>query len=133
MTIMNTRPMNLKNYQLKTLIKTGAVTLFCACVLVYIVLKTEAVSKGVHLDVQGIQDGMVVFDGILPISGNAARAKHLLVNGREIFINQAGDFTDTLVLSPGYTIITIQAEDKFGTITQRRFEVIRQISEELNN
>lgn len=125
--------MTLKNYQLKTIIKVVAIGVFSLSILIYVILKTQAVSTGVKLHVEGISDGAVYSESTLLISGNAARAKHLLVNGREIFINQTGDFSDTLVLSPGYNIMTIEAEDKFGTITKETFEVILQTPKEISN
>ncbi|MDQ5953112.1 MAG: hypothetical protein QG551_340 [Patescibacteria group bacterium] len=86
----------------------------------------KTISMGVDLVVENIENGGVYTEGVIELKGNAKRAKVLEINGREITINQNGDFTDFLVLSPGYNIITVSAEDKFGKITKETFEVMRE-------
>ena len=53
-------------------------------------------------------------ENILKIAGNAKNAVSLTLNGREISINQDGDFEETLVLLLGYNTINLEARDKFG-------------------
>ena len=54
----------------------------------------------------------------IQISGIADRAKTLTLNGRSIFIDEKGNFSETVLLSPGYNVETIEAHDKFGRIEQ---------------
>ncbi len=51
------------------------------------------------------------------ISGNAHNIVSLTLNGKEIHTNASGDFTHTLVLPRGYTIVTLEAQDRFGRTT----------------
>lgn len=92
----------------------------------YIILNTRAVFNGIALEIEGIEAGAIYQEGVTEIKGNAKHSKHLLINGREINISQDGDFKDFLVLAPGYNIITISAEDKFGKITKEIYEVVRE-------
>ena len=115
--------------QKRNLLKiTSAVltTGFFLFVVTYAISKTNAITQGVDLSVNGIEQGRKYTEGFLAITGNAKHAKHLLVNGREVTINQNGDFSDTLVLLPGYNIITVSAEDKFGKVTKKTYEVVRE-------
>lgn len=112
----------------KTLIKIinrSLIFVFFSFIVIYAVLNTRLISRGINLVVLGIENGNIYNEGTLPIEGNAKRAKHVLVNGREINVNQSGDFMDMLVLLPGYNIITISAEDKFGKVTQKKFDIVR--------
>lgn len=106
-------------------IKTTLLVLLFVFIAGYTVFNTKLIIRGVNLVVLGIENGESYKKGSLDITGNANKARHLLVNGRELNITQEGDFSDTLVLLPGYNIITVSAEDRFGKITKKTFEVIR--------
>lgn len=89
----------------------------------YSVFQTRSLAKGVDLVVKGITDG-AIFDGnILNLTGQATHAKHIRVNDREILVDKDNNFSDELVLSPGYNIITIEAEDKFDKKTGKTYRV----------
>jgi hypothetical protein len=45
---------------------------------------------------------------------------------RPLYTDIKGNFSEKLLLSPGYNIIKIVAEDKFGSKTEERVEVILQ-------
>jgi len=116
-----TRKKNLKKV-IKFIVTFG----FFFFIAIYATINTRLISKGIKLSVNGIENGKIYTEGTLQIGGNAKRAKHVLVNGREINIDKTGEFTDFLVLLPGYNIITISAEDKFGKITKKTFDIIRE-------
>ncbi len=61
---------------------------------------------------------------IIKIQGNAKNAKVLSLNGREISIDQAGNFDETIALLPGYNIITLKAEDKFGYKDEKDYQLM---------
>lgn len=115
----------MKRRNLKKVIKTTFIFGFFSFIVLYAILNTRLISQGIDLSINGIENGKIYEEGTLEIMGNAKRAKHILVNGREININQEGVFNDVLVLLPGYNIITISAEDKFGKITKKTFDIIR--------
>ena len=117
---------SLAKENLKRIIKVVGTLGFFIFIIIYSLFRMKTISTGVDLVVQNIENGGIYTEGVLEIKGNAKRAKVLEINGREISINQNGDFTDFLVLSPGYNIITVSAEDKFGKITKETFEVMRE-------
>jgi len=115
-----------RTINLKTVIRNTAFLGFSLFIVFYAVLKTRDIARGVDLQVIGIQNGFKYKGEVLEISGNAKNSKHLLVNGREVYIDILGDFYDTLVLLPGYNIIAISAEDRFGKVTRQNFEIIKE-------
>lgn len=48
------------------------------------------------------------------ITGIARNVTAITLNGRPIFTNESGVFTERLVLERGYTIMTIRAHDRYG-------------------
>jgi len=58
------------------------------------------------------------------IKGVASKATYISINGREIFITKSGDFSESVVLLPGFSVVTINARDKFGKTALKKFEVV---------
>ena len=63
-------------------------------------------------------------ESILEVVGTAKNAKDLTLNNREISIDQAGNFKETVVLLPGYNLIDIKALDKFGNREEKNYKLI---------
>jgi len=68
--------------------------------------------------------GEVTHDSYLEVKGQAFNISSLSMNGRQIFIDERGDFNEGLLLARGYNIIEITAADKFGRISKEKREVI---------
>jgi hypothetical protein len=79
---------------------------------------------GVKIKNVNIVDGTRFTESILEITGNAKNATKLSLNGREISIDQKGNFNETVALLLGYNVITIKAEDKFGYMDEKNYKVI---------
>jgi cytoskeletal protein RodZ len=64
------------------------------------------------------------------LTGNARNIVKLTLNGREIQTNESGEFTQTLVLTNGYTIMELTAQDRFGRTTsvQRTYVYVPPLS-----
>jgi hypothetical protein len=65
-----------------------------------------------------------VAENVLTVAGNAQNAIHLLLDDREISVDQKGNFTETIALLPGYNILTIRAQDKFGYVDEKNYQLI---------
>ena len=65
---------------------------------------------------------------IVEVAGNARNAIYLSLNGREIFIDKDGSFTEPVALLPGLSVVTLDAQDKFGKTFEKKFEVMYQES-----
>lgn len=58
------------------------------------------------------------------VQGQASKAIYITLNGREIFIDKDGNFSESISLLPGFSIITLDAKDKFGKTAEKKFEVV---------
>lgn len=60
---------------------------------------------------------------ISKISGQAKNAIYLTINGREIYVDKDGTFTENMALPYGFSIITLVAKDQFGKTIEKTMEV----------
>lgn len=63
---------------------------------------------------------------LITIKGNAKNATYLSLNGREIFIDKDGSFSEQVSLLSGLSVVTIDAQDKFGKVSEKKFQVMYQ-------
>jgi hypothetical protein len=110
----------------KKTLKIILVSLLFIIIVVYAFFRSKDLIFGVKIRDMDIVDGSTMTNNILNITGNAKNALDLTLDGREISIDQQGNFNETIVLLPGYDIITIKAEDKFGNIDEKDYKLIYQ-------
>lgn len=53
---------------------------------------------------------------MVTLSGTASNIVRMTLNGRQIYTDSSGNFNEALVLENGYTIATLEAEDRYGRI-----------------
>jgi hypothetical protein len=80
--------------------------------------------RNVTLNGAKAQSGLVTSESTVKITGNAKNAVKLLLDGREISIDLKGNFEETIALLPGYNIVSIRAEDKFGYADEENYKLI---------
>ena len=78
----------------------------------------------VSLNGSPIQSGTTIPSAGIKLTGNAKNAIKLILDGREISIDQQGNWSETIALLPGYNIINIKAQDKFGNIDEKNYQLM---------
>jgi hypothetical protein len=58
------------------------------------------------------------------LSGSTQNIVKLTSNGKEIHTDASGSFTHELILENGYTIVSLQAQDRFGRTTSLTHEFV---------
>ncbi len=91
---------------------------------IYFLYQARGFLIGPEIVVDSPKAGEVTHDSYLQVKGQAFNISSLSMNGRQIFINERGDFNEDLLLARGYNIIEITAADKFGRISKEKREVI---------
>ncbi|MCW9054861.1 MAG: hypothetical protein OQJ98_02685 [Candidatus Pacebacteria bacterium] len=84
----------------------------------------QNVITGPVVTVDTPQNGATLLNAITNISGSAQNIAKISINNRPITIDEENTFSEKLLLSPGYNIITLYAEDKFGRTTEKTLELI---------
>ena len=83
--------------------------------------KMSFIFRGVKIQAQIVQDGSST---LATVKGVAEKATHITLNGREIFIDKDGNFSESIAMLPGFSVVTLNAKDKFGKTSQKKFEVV---------
>lgn len=111
---------DLKEKNIKWWIGTGSCVLLFVFIGIFVYAKMNFIWRGVQLDaiLERTDNPKIV-----TIKGNAEKAVHLTINGREIFIDKEGNFTEVVSPLPGYSVITLFAKDKFGKTAEKKFEL----------
>ena len=118
-----------KMFYNKKILAVAGFFLFFLLILAYGFFGAKDLIFGVKIrevEVDGVpaQSGATSKNEVVALSGNARNAIFLSLNGREISLDQKGDFAETIALSPGYNIINISARDKFGYTDEKNYQVM---------
>ncbi|MFA6050232.1 MAG: hypothetical protein WC761_03490 [Candidatus Paceibacterota bacterium] len=89
-------------------------TVFLLLFILYAGFETQKYFRGPSLSVTEPVDLATVRDPIISVKGKVARVAYITVNGKQIFADTNGDFSDQLLLPPGYSIIRVAVRDRFG-------------------
>ena len=108
----------------KKILQIGVVCVFFLFIVLYAFFRSEDLLFGVKIKNINIVDGATVKNSIMAVTGNAKNTINLTLNGREITINEAGDFRETIALLLGYNTINITAKDKFGYVDEKNYKII---------
>ncbi len=108
----------------KRILRISALSIFFLFIIVYALFRSHDLVTGVKIVNVNLQDGATVTESVTKISGNAKNAINLTLNGREISVDQQGNFTETIALLSGYNIVSLRAKDKFGNSDEKDFRLI---------
>jgi len=108
----------------KKTIKRTIFAVFFLFILGYGFFRSYDLVFGIKIKNVNIADGSTYATSIFEVSGNAKNAVNLTLNGRNVSINQAGDFNETIALLPGYNVVGIKAVDKFGYSDEKNYQLI---------
>jgi hypothetical protein len=97
---------------------------FFILIVIYVIFSSRDLIWGVRIRNVNIVDGVSVTDNIMKINGNAKNAIKLTLDGREISVDERGNFNETIALLSGYNIINIRAQDKFENIDEKNYKLI---------
>ena len=102
--------------------------IFFLLIFIYGIFRSHDLIYGVKIKDVNIVDGAKMTENVMEITGNAKNAVNLVLNGREISVDQVGNFEETVALLPGYNIISIQAKDKFGYSDEKNYKLIYEVA-----
>ena len=111
------------NTSAKKIIKIAGFSIFFILILGYAFFVSRNLIFGVKIRNVNLTDGSRVTDSVISVTGNAKNAIHITLDGREISVDQQGNFSETIALLPGYNIINLRAKDKFGYIDEKNYKI----------
>lgn len=112
------------NSNAKKIIKIGGLSIFFILIILYAILGSKDLIFGVKIKNVNLVDGVTIAENIIKLTGTAKNAVNLTLNGREISVDQDGNFSETIALLLGYNIINIKAKDQFGYVDEKNYKLI---------
>lgn len=106
-------------------IKRGGLAFLFLSLVIFIGAKTKNLILGPSLSITSPKDGETVLGSLIEIKGNADNIASLYLNGRKIYVNEKGDFSEELLVPPGYSIIEVRAVDREKDETVKEVQVWR--------
>lgn len=86
--------------------------------LVYGLYQGRALIDGPKLTVSSPAPGETITDTLYLIRGTTENAAHIEINGKQITMDTAGNFSETFVTPEGYGVVLVEAKDRFGNKTK---------------
>ncbi len=90
----------------------------------YFLYQARGYLLGPEITIDSPKSGEVFHDAYLAVKGQALNISSLSLNGRQIFTDEHGIFSEGLLLARGYNIIEITAADKFGRVKKERRDIV---------
>ena len=105
-------------------IRIIAISLLGIVIAIYAIFQTHAYLTGPVIVVYSPANGATYNTPLIEVDGRVQNVSYLSLDGRQIFTDTKGVFSEKLLLSPGYNIIKLEAKDKFGTKRSKQLEII---------
>ena len=105
-------------------VKIAAALFFVSSILGYTYFQTRNIITGPTISITLPANGTTLSESLITIEGEAHNITHISINDRQIFVDEEGNFQEQLLLPYGYTIITIEARDKFGRYERKTLELV---------
>jgi hypothetical protein len=112
---------NIKNKSIKWWIGIVSCVALFAVIGIFSYEKMCFIFKGVKIEatIEQAKDSSLV-----EVSGKASKATYITLNGREIFVDKEGNFSESIAVLPGFSVVTLNAKDKFGKTAEKKFEMV---------
>jgi len=106
------------------IIRTAIVVAIAIGIGMFFVVRTQRMMAPPNVNLVSPPDGLVTVEKSLTVMGRTEREVTLLVNGKPVYIDTSGNFTDQLVLREGLNVIRVVAIRKHGQETEVTRRVI---------
>lgn len=108
------------NFSLKEI----AVIAFFVLLAVYALFQGRFLILGPLVYIDKPANGELVSENVIIVEGRAENIAYISMNGRPIFIDSKGNWSEKYAVSPGLNIIKIEAKDRFGRMTDKEIQVV---------
>lgn len=92
--------------------------------LAYVLFQARFLILGPRISIESPRDAEEVYSPLLTLEGQAENVARIELNGRQIFVDEEGRWSEKLLLSPGTSIMTLTARDRFGREDEAQVRVI---------
>jgi hypothetical protein len=104
--------------------KYGLLIILFALLIVYSLYQARFLILGPQIWIDNPQDGQTVEDPLVIMEGRAENIAWISLNDRQIFTDEKGAWSEKLLVSPGLSIMTVKARDRFGRETEKSVRIV---------
>ncbi len=79
---------------------------------------------GPRVRIDNPQNNQVVENEMVVVEGLARNIAWISLNDRQIFTDEDGKWSEKLIVSPGLSIMTVKARDRFGRETKQSVQIV---------
>jgi len=108
----------------KLIIGISTIAVIAVGLIVYAYFQSREYLQGPLLTIDEPLNGSLSTTSLIALKGTARNVAFLTLNGRQIFTDELGRFEESLLLSEGYSIMTLEAKDRFGHTETKRLELV---------
>ena len=108
----------------KFYLQVTIIVLFLVFILGYGIFELWKYVAGPEIHLSSPTDGSAVSESIVNVIGQVENVRLITLNDRAIVIDQAGQFKEQILLSYGYNVLVLKAEDRFGQKTEKRVQIV---------
>lgn len=112
-----------RHIQFRDIVRSSAVVVIVFLVLAYVVFQARFLLIGPQIALTN-DPTLRQSERVVTLTGNTKNISHLWLNGRSIFTDPEGNFSTDVVLENGYTVTTLEAEDRYGRRTSLTREFV---------
>jgi hypothetical protein len=105
-------PVTLPRLTFRSILIYGCIAIFGLLFIAYVLFQARFLIEGPQINVQ--DQPVSQTQRLVTLEGQARNIVHISLNGRQIYTDKNGNFKEALVLENGYTIATLEAEDRYG-------------------
>jgi hypothetical protein len=92
----------------------GTFVVIAVILLSYVAFQARNIVLGPRITIDTPTDGQSLESPVVSITGRVRNASAITLNDNPIFIDPTGAFREKLIAPPGYSIITMSVQDRFG-------------------
>ena len=102
----------------------GFLIILFLLLIAYSLYQARALLVGPQIWIENPQDGDTVENPLVIVEGQSKNIAWISLNDRQIFTNEEGAWSEKLLISPGLSIMTVKARDRFGRETKKSVQVV---------
>ena len=108
----------------KFYLKAIIIIIFLIAFFGYGIFEIWNYATGPKIIVISPKDGTAVSESLITIEGQTKNINQITLNDRPITVDEAGNFSEKILLSYGYNVLELKAEDRFGKKTEQVLQLI---------
>jgi hypothetical protein len=113
-----------ERYKTRKHLKIAIISSVLLLLIGYTSYEIQRLFSGPQIHISYPDNGSLISNSLITITGSTENIKDISFNDRKIFIDEKGNFNEKMLLSYGYNVIVIRANDKFGRETEKQLEII---------